>query len=342
MCCFVNAIRSSGRQFSQKNIIIAHFTPSDLTMRTVLQLISVATAAATGLRDVLTTRSDLSTFTSLLDHFEAWELFEQSSTNVAVMAPNNAAYDKLLEIGLDLSTMPADFTIPVLRYHLLLDPIESSGVPLASEPVLMRTALTEPNMTQPSPVKMYWQGIDLFAEGGLQLTTKIVEPDIKFSGGTLHVLDASLVAPHNISATVWMNGVGNEFLKFIEETDMVSEIESLHDATLFIPSNEAWQRSYPTLSAMSLEDKRMLLLNHAIEGRVAYRDDLRHRETLSSVTGRTLQVMVDEEGSVAVEGAKMVQADILWFNGVAHIIDRVLMYEQVRSQICRARAGNIR
>lgn len=299
----------------------------------------LGTTTATGLRQVLRARPDLTTFANLLDQFEAWQLFEGSTTDVTVMAPNDAAYDELLNIGLDLAAMPADFTLPVLRYHLLMDRVESSRVPGETRPILVQSALTGPNMTQPSPVKMFWKSDELYAEGGLQLTTRIVERDVEFSGGIMHVLDASLVAPHNISATVWMNGVGEKFLQFMEETDMVSEIESLHDATLFVPSNEAWQRSESTLAAMNMDEKRALLRNHAVRGRIAYQEELGHGQTLASIGGQSLETSIDEKAGVLVGQAALVQTDLLWYNGVAHIVDRLITPEKVRTRVFEDAAG---
>lgn len=299
-------------------------------MKAVLQLASLAAASATSLRDVLTRRSDLTKFAELIDRFEAWQLFDERSEDITVMAPNDAAYDALRKIGLDLGSMPAAFTVPLLRYHLLEERIERARLPDDSDPFLVQTALTLPNMTQPSPVKLFSQAGEIYAESGLLLTAKVVEPDIEFSGGVVHVLNASLVAPHNISATLWMHGRSNGFLEFMEETDMVSELESLRDASLFVPSDEAWQEASSTLASMSMSEKRALLRNHAIEGLVVYGEDLGHRQNVATVGGQALSVRLENSGKIMVEDASVLRTDLLWFNGVAHFIDKVMTAEKVR------------
>lgn len=299
-------------------------------MHTVLRFALLATAAAaSSVRDILTTRPDLTTFASLLDHFEAWNIFETFPTDFTAMVPNDAAYEKLLKMGLDLKEWPANFTVPILRYHLLEGRIGSVQVKDENEPFLVPTALTVPNMTHPLPVKLFREAGEIQAESGLQLTAKVVEPDIEFAGGVLHVLESSLVAPHNFSATAWMNGLCGKFLQFMDETDMASELESLHDATLFIPNDEAWQRAESVLAKMNLHEKRALLRNHAIQGQVAYRSELSHRQTLKSVGGQALEIKVDEKGGITVEDAAVVRTDVLWYNGVAHMTDKVIMLEQV-------------
>ena len=297
-------------------------------MRFILHFGLLAVATATGLRNTLTKRSDLTAFTKLIDDFELWQFFEDS-TDITVMVPNDAAYDKLLKMGLDLGAMPSDFTIPILKYHLLHGQIESAKVLAESDTMLVDTALSQPNMTQATPVKLYSESGEVYAETGLQLSAKILEPDVEFAGGLMHVLDSSLVAPHNITATAWMNGLCKEFLQFMEMTGLAAEIESVHDATIFIPSDEAWREMESTLAAMDMNEKQDLLRNHVVPGRVAYRKELSHEQILTAVGGQALQVRVDDKGDVLVEDAKILRTDILWFNGVAHMIDQVILNNQV-------------
>ncbi|PPJ57917.1 hypothetical protein CBER1_09861 [Cercospora berteroae] len=296
-------------------------------MRSILNLGLLAVATATTLRTTLTKRTDLTAFTKLIDDFELWQFFEDS-TDVTVMVPNDAAYDKLLKMGLDLGAMPSDFTIPILKYHLLNSRIDSASVLSGIDTMLVGTALSQPNMTQATPVKLYSESGEVYAETGLQLSAKILEPDVEFAGGLMHVLDSSLVAPHNITATAWMNGLCKEFLQFMEITGLAVEIESVHDATIFIPSDEAWMDMEHTLAAMDMNEKQELLRNHVVQGRVAYRKDLSHEEILATIGGQALQVRVDDKGDVLVEDAKILRTDILWFNGVAHIIDKVVLNNQ--------------
>ncbi|GIZ49857.1 hypothetical protein CKM354_001287500 [Cercospora kikuchii] len=299
-------------------------------MRSILHFGLLAVATATGLRDTLTRRSDLTAFTKLIDDFELWTFFEELK-DITVMVPNDAAYDKLLKMGLDLGAMPSDFTIPILKYHLLHGQIESAKVLAESDTMLVGTALSQPNMTQATPVKLYSESGKVYVETGLQLSAKVLEPDVGFAGGLVHVLDSSLVAPHNITATAWMNGLCKEFLQFMETTGLAAEIESVHDATIFIPSDEAWREMESTLAAMGMNEKQQLLRNHVVQDRVAYRKDLSYEQTLTSVGGQALQVRVDDKSDVWVEDAKVLRTDILWFNGVAHMIDKVVLNNQTNT-----------
>jgi transforming growth factor-beta-induced protein len=159
----------------------------------------------------------------------------------------------------------------------------------------------------------------------LQLSASVVQADIPFDGGVLHTLNSTLVAPHNISATAFMNGL-YRFLEAMEESNMVSDLESIHDGTLFVPTDAAWQRYKGTMSGMTPAEIASILRYHAIEGTVLYHSDLSgDKQEIKSKEGQSLTLEADTHGNVRVNGVLAIKEDLIWYGGVAYVIDEVLV-----------------
>lgn len=289
---------------------------------TLTHLAGQTTAA--GLRETVASRPDLTIFKDLVDQYDVWQPLE-GMTDITVLAPNNAAYELLGSIGLNLSEMGADFTVPVLKYHFLEGVHNSASFSNGSHAALAHTALTGLNETGSAPVKLSQRDGSYLAEGGLQLSASVVEADIAFDGGVIHTLNSTLVAPHNISATAFMNGLYT-FLEIMEESQMVGELESVHDGTLFIPTNAAWQRYRSTMSTMTPAEVASMLRYHAVEGSVLYHSDLSsEKQDVKSKEGRSLTLETDAHGYVRVNGISAIKEDLIWYGGVAYVIDEVLI-----------------
>jgi uncharacterized surface protein with fasciclin (FAS1) repeats len=279
--------------------------------------------AASGLRDTLASQPDLSTFKSLVDQYDVWNAVP-SLENITVLAPNNAAYEILGKIGLNLSETGPAFTVPILQYHFLEGVQSTDDFTSGPHANVVHTALNEVNTTETAPVQLYQSGGEYMVEGGLQLSSGVVRGDIAFDGGMVHVLNSTLVAPHNISATAFMGHL-YEFLEMMQSADMIEELEWLHDATVFIPSDAAWSRYRGLLDLMSAKQQAKVLSYHAVEGQVIYQEDLaRTPQNLTTKSGKPVTVKVDEAGNVLVNGVPVIQENLVWSGGVAHVIDDVL------------------
>lgn len=96
--------------------------------------------------------------------------------------------------------------------------------------------------------------------------------------------------------------------------------------TVFAPTDAAFAKiSNATLNAL-LANKTQLtavLTYHVVPGKVMS-TDLKNGMMAKTVQGENLTITL-ENGSVMVNNAKVVQADIVCTNGVIHVIDTVLM-----------------
>ena len=98
--------------------------------------------------------------------------------------------------------------------------------------------------------------------------------------------------------------------------------------TVFAPPNSAFDAlpagTVATLTQPENKDQLTSILTyHVVPGRLMA-SDLRDGQTLTTVNGQTLMVRISG-GTVTVGGATVTQANVRASNGVAHVIDRVLM-----------------
>jgi uncharacterized surface protein with fasciclin (FAS1) repeats len=106
------------------------------------------------------------------------------------------------------------------------------------------------------------------------------------------------------------------------------EAASAGPFTVFAPTNAAFE-ALPKGALDGLmrpESKEKLvgvLTYHVVKGRLMAAD-LKDGQQLTTVQGEKLTVST-QGGKVIVNGANVVQADVLSNNGVAHVIDQVLM-----------------
>ncbi len=114
----------------------------------------------------------------------------------------------------------------------------------------------------------------------------------------------------------------------VTAADLATTLSGPGPFTVFAPPNSAFD-ALPEGTVASLvqpENKDQLtsiLTYHVVPGQLMA-SDLRDGQTLTTVNGETLMVRISG-GTVTVGGATVTQANVRASNGVAHLIDRVLM-----------------
>lgn len=97
--------------------------------------------------------------------------------------------------------------------------------------------------------------------------------------------------------------------------------------TVFAPNDAAFDK-LPGGTVQSLvNDKPKLtgiLKYHVVQGKYTA-DDLAKMNDVKTLDGKTLTIKKQPDGSVMINGAKVIKADIQTSNGVIHAIDSVLM-----------------
>lgn len=109
------------------------------------------------------------------------------------------------------------------------------------------------------------------------------------------------------------------------KTDLISTVAK-NRLTLFAPSDEAFEKLFKELGVKGIRDipadvLRPILLYHVINGKV-YSYQLKNG-FVPTFNGAAVEVKLN--GSVMINDAKVVRADVRALNGVIHVIDKVLM-----------------
>jgi len=111
----------------------------------------------------------------------------------------------------------------------------------------------------------------------------------------------------------------------IQAAGLVETLQGTGPFTVFAPTDEAFAKiSKADLEAL-LADKEQLvavLTYHVVPGKVMAAD-VAGLDSAKTVQGQSIDIQT--AGGVTVDGAKVVQTDILATNGVIHVIDTVIL-----------------
>jgi uncharacterized surface protein with fasciclin (FAS1) repeats len=105
--------------------------------------------------------------------------------------------------------------------------------------------------------------------------------------------------------------------------NLVQAVDTLTDATIFAPSNAAFQAIGGGLASLAMSDVVNVLGYHVLANDLRFSTDLLGANQLSflTVAGQNLTVR-KENGELFVNSAKILIPDILTSNGVVHVIDK--------------------
>lgn len=145
------------------------------------------------------------------------------------------------------------------------------------------------------------------------------------SAAALLAACATTPAPAPLADTLARDPQLSTFNRLVAQAGLAGELRAAGPVTVFAPSDEAFKavpaKTMEALGANSAQLKAVLS-HHIIDGRVAAGDV--KPGAVKSRQGANL-AMAKAGSFVTIDEAVVQQADITATNGVAHIIDRVLM-----------------
>ena len=121
--------------------------------------------------------------------------------------------------------------------------------------------------------------------------------------------------------------------KALQAADLVETLKGKGPYTVFAPTDEAFAK----LPAATLQDLlkpenksklQRILTYHVVAGRVSSSDVAKMRSA-KAVSGDTIDISANG-GTVTVDDATVVKADIAASNGVIHVIDSVILPDQAK------------
>ena len=120
------------------------------------------------------------------------------------------------------------------------------------------------------------------------------------------------------------------FYNALIETDVDDILKKKGPFTVFIPSQDAWEKIPPSKRSALLKDKETLknvIMYHIVPGRLMYayiKDG-----TVNSISEKPITIIKKDDTFLLNNKAKIMGKDILSNNGVIHMIDTVLLPSDV-------------
>jgi transforming growth factor-beta-induced protein len=114
----------------------------------------------------------------------------------------------------------------------------------------------------------------------------------------------------------------------LQAAGLIDTLKTDGPFTVFAPTDEAFSKLPPgaldsLLKPESKEKLRAILLYHVVSGKVTAKQVMK-MSSAKTLNGQSVSISV-HDGTVMVNNAKVVNADIAASNGVIHVIDAVLL-----------------
>ena len=185
----------------------------------------------------------------------------------------------------------------------VLIPAEEVTEPEVTEPEVTEPEVIEPEVTEPEVAE-----------------PEVAEPEV----AEPEVAEPPVVEPvlMNILETAIADGNFNTLVGAVEAAGLAEVLSGEGPFTVFAPTDDA----FAALGEIDLNDVEALtkILAYHVASGMYMAEDLAAMPTITTLEGSDLIVEVADEG-VRVNGALVIQADIVCSNGVIHVIDTVLI-----------------
>ncbi len=144
---------------------------------------------------------------------------------------------------------------------------------------------------------------------------------------SLSVVPAARAEPKaDIVDTAVAAGSFKTLAKALTEAGLVEALKGKGPFTVFAPTDEAFAKLPKGALEALLKDKKKLtavLTYHVVAGNVKAADAAK-LTTAKTLNGQSIKISA-KGGSVMINDAKVIQADIETTNGVIHVIDKVIL-----------------
>ena len=267
---------------------------------------------------------------TLVDALVAANLTEALSGDgpFTVFAPTNAAFNKIDSETLNnIIANPALLTA-LLQYHVVSGDIMSGD--LSNGPV--QTLLSG-------------QTIDVNVSGGtvtLNSSSEVTEADIDASNGVIHIIDEVLFPEDFYAMTLAQIVAGSDNHTILLSALAKPELSDLlaaandptSDLTVFAPTDAAFEAVLAALGKTSIDEIPVGVLKEIVTyhilGGAATSDQLSNGDVNTLLPGipggpEFEFVTVNIDDGVKINGANVTAADLKAVNGVAHVVDAVLL-----------------
>ena len=163
---------------------------------------------------------------------------------------------------------------------------------------------------------------------------QVTVADLVADNGVVHVIDAVLIPstpePTNTVVDIIVNSDIHTILEAaVLEADLAGALSGEGPFTVFAPTDEAFAALADALGAtaadlLALPELADILLYHVV-GATAFSTDLSDGQMVATLNGAEVEVSIECDGSIFINDAQVILADIEADNGVVHVLDAVLI-----------------
>jgi transforming growth factor-beta-induced protein len=257
----------------------------------------------------------------------------------AVFAPTDEAFAKLPNGALGYLLDNQDILTDVLLYHVISGRIlsrniqnQQMGGTLLGQDIVIRRDLGGPYCYE------FWNFYCTTVDFVINDVAAVVMTDVPASNGIIHVINEVLIPPglfpsgFSFPLDIVDTAIGANFETLVIAVIAAELVDALRGPgpfTVFAPSEEAWARLPPGTLQRLLRpvNKAMLtdiLLYHVVSGAVAASTITNGQVAGTLLNGADVTFGV-LDGTVTVNQATVIAADVSATNGVIHVIDEVLL-----------------
>ena len=236
-----------------------------------------------------------------------------------VFAPTDDAFIALAEA---LALAPEDLlALPELADILLYHVVGATALSTDLNDGQMVTTLNGADVTV------------TISEAGIFINdAQVIVADLVATNGVVHVIDAVLTppVPTNTVVDIIVNSDVHTILEAaVLEADLAGALSGEGPFTVFAPTDEAFAALAEALGAtaadlLALPELADILLYHVV-GATAFSTDLSDGQLVATLNGAEVEVSIECDGSIFINDAQVILADIEADNGVVHVLDAVLL-----------------
>ena len=282
-----------------------------------------APGGPTTLADVVSGTDNLSTLATALDTTGRVGTLDDSSATFTVFAPSNAAFEAY---DVEFLTNPDNAALlgEVLDYHVV------SGQALEADQLEDGQTLETVQGDQ-LEVSIDGDGT-VFVEGA-----QVTNADVRTDNGVAHVVDDVLLtnrtAAERVQVTAATSTLNTAFADGSPEADLSNTSETF---TIFAPSDAAFAPYDVDFLRNNAALLGEVLDYHVVSGSAVTSDQLEDGDTFTTVNGDQIEISIDGDGNVFVEGTPVTTADIGASNAVIHLVGDVLLSNRTAGERMRA------
>ncbi|KAI4258372.1 MAG: hypothetical protein LQ352_001221 [Teloschistes flavicans] len=299
-----------------------------------------AQGSTNDLTQLLQSQKNLSQFTTLLTSYGDIYANLSFQSGVTILAPNNDAFNKIpySSLGPAFEANQSQIVRSVLQYHILpgIHPSGSYNGSFSFDRTWLQNA-SYTNVTGGQVVGGVQQAGDVNVyTSGMGSRSTLINPNLAFTGGIVHVIDTFLLPPANFiqsvpqfNLTAAGGAVENacliaNFDIYPFDSSLADYVNTHPDITVFVPNNAAFQAIGSTLQSMPSQELQRILDYHIVNtSTVGYSSSLPNGTVLRTRSGQNLTITF-ASNSLFVNQARIIQQDLLIANGVMHVIDNFL------------------